>query len=149
MKLKAYKPAKGSSQAFKYLILFVTGILIILLCSLFQAQRPVEGEYHYSSFLRVNFSWLAKILFALTAFSAAWFYELNPWGIGVCLILIFPLTAIIEATFYPQSHNLIPFEMIMYFTYALPSMALAIISRFIRKRVAKKKLEKSKTSFKP
>ncbi len=39
------------SNQFKYLLLIIVGLIVILFCSLFQHVTPVEVEYHYSKFM--------------------------------------------------------------------------------------------------
>src|SRR5512133_3873959 len=93
-----------------YPSLFIIGILILLFCSTIQpAAAPNKGEYHYSSFIIHNFTYLSNVIFIFTGFFAGYFFRLNPWLSGICLFLIFPLTAMIEGTVYRGSHNLIPF----------------------------------------
>jgi hypothetical protein len=124
---------------FKYLLLIVVGLIIILCCSLFQHSIPVAGEYHYSSLLRNNFSILAKIIFFIISFGIGYYWNLNPWLTGICLFLIFPLTSVVEGTVYKGSHNLIPFEFVIHFIYAIPSIITVFIGRFIYIRVEKRK----------
>lgn len=104
---------------------------------MYQHQR--EENTTIPVFLRHNYTLLAKALFIITGFAAGYVYKLNPWLVGICLISIFPLTSIIEGTVYQGSHNLIPFEFMIHFLFALPSIIAAFIGRFIFRQIAKRK----------
>jgi hypothetical protein len=124
----------------KYLLLLVAGLIIILCCSLFQDIDPVVGEYHYSRFLQGNYFTIPAVtIFFIIGLGVGYFWKLNPWLTGLCLFFIFPLTSIIEATVYKGSHNLIPFEFIFFFLFAMPSIVAVYIGSFIFKQAAKRK----------
>ena len=138
MKIQPYNP--NVPTWIKYLLLIITGTLIILLSTFIQ-QVPVsiKDDYYYSTLLRSNFTLPVKIIFFIVGLAAGYFYKLNPWLTGICLVLFFPLTAIIEAIVYPGSHNLIPFEFAYHFWLALPVVAAVYIGRFIFIQVKKRK----------
>ncbi len=124
----------------KYILLIVAGLVIIFCCSLFQHITPIEGEYHYSRFLQGNYLTIPAVtIFFIIGFGVGYFWKLNPWLAGFCLFFIFPLTSIIEATVYKGSHNLIPFEFIFFFLFAMPSIIAVYIGRFIFRQVVKRK----------
>lgn len=140
MKLQAYNNHAVPAKGIIYFVLIITGILIILLCSLVQhVPAPIKGGYYYSIFFRNNYTLLAKALFVITGFVAGYVYNLTPWLAGICLILTFPLTSIIEGFVYTGSHNLLPIEFALHFWMALPSIIAAFIGRFIYKQIAKRK----------
>lgn len=129
-----------TSKPVKYLLLIVVGLSIILCCSLFQHVTPVEGEYHYSEFLRGNYPTIPSVTtFIIVGLGVGYFWKLNPWLVGFCLFFIFPLTSIIESTVYKGSHNLIPFEFVVFFLFALPSIGAVYIGKFLFKQVARRK----------
>lgn len=131
-----------TSNGIIYPILVITGILIIILCSLIQSvPEPTKGEYYYSFFLRNNYTLLSNIFFFVTGFFGGYYYKINPWIAGICLFLIFPLTSIIEGVVYKGSHNLIPFEFVFHFLMALPTILAVYIGRYINKRVEKRKVQ--------
>src|SRR4051812_10780460 len=104
-----------------YLLCIAAGILVILLTNaLFAPAKTVAGEYHYSTILRSNYGVFANVLFGAAGFFAGYLFGKNPWLIGICLWLVYPITALIEATVYRGSHNLIPFELAMFFLMSLP-----------------------------
>ena len=112
----------------------LAGLVILLVCSLFQQKIAPEGEYHVSEFLKNSLIIPAWILFFVTGFLSGYFLRLNPWLSGILLFLVFPLVACYEATVYKGSHNLIPFELIIYFVYSLPSILAVYLGKYIYSR---------------
>jgi hypothetical protein len=122
----------------QYLFLVFIGFLLILLVSIIlETPATPPGEYHYSSFLRNNYGITAAILYLIAGLAVGYLMELKPWLAGICLILIFPLTALYEATIYTGSHNLIPFEFLVFLLYALPSLAGAYLGKWLSDRAEK------------
>ena len=120
----------GIPALFKYLLLMVLGLVILFCCSLFLHVTPVAGEYHYSELLRSNYLTIPGVtIFFIAGFGVGYFWNLNPWVSGLCLFIIFPLTSIIEGIAYKGSHNLIPFELIIFFLFALPSVIAVYIGK--------------------
>lgn len=123
------------SKMIVYLALVITGLLIIVLCSVIQQSLPpTKGEYYYSSFLLNNFRLWANILFVITGLVVGYYSTRNPWLAGWCLMGIFPITSVAEAAMYKGSHNLLGIEFIFYFAMALPSVAAVYIGRYLAKR---------------
>ena len=124
-----------------YPVIIIIGILIILLCSLIQhVPAPEDGEYYYSSFLTNNYTLLSNVFFFITGLLGGYYFKLNPWGLALCLFLIFPLTSLIEGAVYRGSHNLIPFELAYQFVMTLPTVAAAYIGRFANTKLEKRKV---------
>lgn len=122
----------------QYFFLVFVGFLLILLVSIIlETPATPPGEYHYSSFLRNNYGITAGILYFIAGLAIGYLMELKPWLAGISLILIFPLTALYEATVYRGSHNLIPFEFVIFFLYALPSLAGAYLGKWLSDRAEK------------
>lgn len=118
-----------------YIGLIAVGAGIIALNSLIQQVPPeARAEYRYSSFFRDNYTLLPKIILPLVGLAVGYFTRLSPLISGICLYLIFPLTAAMEAVIFKSSHNLIPFEFLMYLGSALPTIALAYTGRLLKKR---------------
>ena len=125
----------------KYILLIFVGLLLILLCSQLQQVTSSEpGEYYYSDFLRNNFTFLAAAIFFVTGILTGYYLTLNPWLAGICLIMIFPLISLYEATVYRGSHNLLPFEFFVYFLFSLPAVIGVYTGDFIFKKVRRKAL---------
>ncbi len=122
----------------QYLFLVFIGFLLILLVSIIlETPATPQGEYHYSSFLRNNYGITATILYLIAGLAVGYLMELKPWLAGICLILIFPITSLYEATIYRGSHNLIPFEFLIFFLYALPSLSGAYLGKWLSDRAEK------------
>ena len=114
----------------KYFFLAFSGLFILGISRLVQPiPNPVAGEYFFSTILRDHYSLLTIVLYCIIGFLVGYFFRLNPWISGLCLLLIFPLTSVIEAAVYPGSHNLIPFEFIVFFVWALPSIAAVYVGK--------------------
>ena len=119
----------------KYVLFVISGLLILVLCSILQNEpAPQQGEYYYSSFLRHNYTVLSGCLFFAFGIVIGYFFRLNTWLSGISLILVFRIVSFYEATVYRGSHNLIPFELIMHLLFALPAIAGVYIGKFIYKR---------------
>jgi hypothetical protein len=88
-------------------------------------------EYYFSKFLLINYSYLTTILFFIAGASIGYSWRLNPWLSGLFLIAIFPLISVVESIIYKGSHNLIPFEFIIHFLFALPAVIGVYVGRFI------------------
>jgi len=109
-------------NTFKYILLVFAGLLLILLCSTVQQVAPPEsGEYYYSLFLMRNYyTVLTGIIFFVAGLLIGYYFRLKPWLSGFCLILIIPFASLYEGIVYKGSHNLFPFEFMIYFMFALP-----------------------------
>ena len=127
---------------FKYILLTLAGWMLILYCNTLQLQpqavHPPSGDdYRYSQFLHSNYTGFTAILFFLTGLLIGYYFRLNPWLSGVFLVLIFPLAVVFEVSIDVTSHNLLPFELIIHFVYALPAIAGAYLGRFLFGRMKK------------
>jgi hypothetical protein len=79
---------------------------------------------------------MTAILFLLTGITVGLKTRLSPWLTGIALISVLPVLAIIESLVFRGTHNLIPFEMIMYFLWSLPAIAGVYVGRLMyNKRV--------------
>ncbi|MEJ7830066.1 MAG: hypothetical protein WKF91_17790 [Segetibacter sp.] len=119
----------------KFILLIFTGILIILLCRMIQHVSPPQvGEYYYSSILRDNYTVLSACVLFVVGLLIGYYVKLNPWLVGISLILIFPIVSFYEATIYRGSHNLIPFELVIHFLFSLPAVAGVYLGKFIERK---------------
>ena len=137
----------STSKMIRYFLLMAIGVIIIVLFSLFQhvASSP-GGEYYYSTFIGRNFKLPAKISFIITAFLVGYFWKLNPRHAGLSLFFIFPFTSLVEAIVYKGSHNLIPFEFVMFFVYALPSIIAVYLGKFTFRQICQRNARKHSTN---
>lgn len=60
------------------------------------------------------------------------------WAIAIASVALLPCAAIAEMVKDGTSHNLIPFEIIMYGFMAIPVLAMAAVGRFAKNRLAKR-----------
>ena len=130
---------KRHSDFLKYLLLGVLGPLIIIISSLFQNIVIPKEQEDFSHFLNYNFTKPVGVVFFVASVLIGYLLKLNPWKVGLGLFLAFPLTALIEIFIYRGSHNLIPFELIMYFLYSLPCVLGVYICKLISMQMTKRK----------
>ena len=87
-------------------------------------------------------SWHAPLLLVLLGVGAGWLTRWWPLSVGLCSVAVFPVAAVAEIFKDSTSHNLIPFELIMYLFLSLPAMAGAwmggMIGRLVRGRTGTK-----------
>jgi hypothetical protein len=120
----------------KYILLIFVGLLLLLVSSKIQPVKPPEaGEYYYSSFLMNNYTVLTACIFLILGLLIGYYFKLNPWLSGFSLILVFPIAAFYEAIVYKGSHNLIPFEFVIYLLFSFPPVAGIYLGRFISHRM--------------
>ena len=128
---------KSIIQVLKYIVLIFAGILLVLFCSTIQhAALSQPGEYYYSGFLRNNYTVICASLFFIIGIVVGYFFRLNPWFSGLSLIFIYPMVSFYEATVYRGSHNLIPFELVVYFLFSLPGVFGVYLGRYVLRKIA-------------
>ena len=121
---------------FWYLLLAALGTGIMFMISmLFKPPLPEHGgtDYYMENF-RNGYNLVTAILFFLTGVAAGLYTRLNPWWTGLSLVLVLPVLAIIESIIFHGSHNLIPFELVMYMIFAFPAIVGVYIGRVIYNR---------------
>lgn len=102
-----------------YITLIMLGPLILFVNSLTVGGRPVvEGAHLFSSFLVSNYTPFSGSLLFIVGFLTSYIFELKPAHVGLCLVLVFPVTAIIESIFYHDSHNLLPIEFVRHIVFS-------------------------------
>ena len=124
------------AKGLKYVVLIIVGVVLIVLSNVLFGPRVIAktkpgDEYYFSSLLNNNYRYATTILFFSVGIAVGYFWRLNPWLTGLCLIAIFPLTSITEGTVYKGSHNLIPFEFIIHFVLALPAIIGVYVGKFV------------------
>ncbi len=130
---------------FNYFLIFLAGTAIILLVSKVQPHTtPDPGEYYYSNTLRTGYTVWTAIIFFVAGIIVGVISKLNPWLAGLSLIFIFPLVTLYEGTIYRGSHNLLPFELVIFFVFALPCVIGVYAGKFIRNKSFNKALPTKK-----
>ena len=132
--------SKNYAEPITCLLLGAGGLAIIAISSVFQNIVIPKEQQDFSHFLNYNFTWPVGIVFFIVSLCIGYFLKLNPWKVGVCLFAAFPLTAIIEGVLIRGSHNLLPFEFIMYSIYALPSILSVYLGKFLSQQMAKRRM---------
>jgi uncharacterized membrane protein YphA (DoxX/SURF4 family) len=91
---------------------------------------------------------LAGGLFFGAGILIGFFLKLNPWLAGIALIAALPLASFYEASVYKGSHNLIPFELIIYFLFSVPAITGVYIGRYfsLRRNKQKEQTDKPKSA---
>jgi len=133
------KKNRTMAKGLKYMVLIIVGVGLIILSNLLFGPRIISktkpgDEYYFSSLLSNNFRYATTLLFFSSGIVVGYFWRLSPWLTGLCLIAIFPLTSVVEGTIYKGSHNLIPFEFIIHFLFALPAVIGVYVGKFILKK---------------
>jgi len=122
-----------------YLLISLFGVLSIVLPVYLQ---PDINQYDSPVFPMIRtgiegFSgWSFGLLF-LSGFGAKLLTNLSEWKIGLLTMVLFPVLAICEMIVDPSSHNLLPFEFIIYCFFTIPAMIgayLAVIGQKLYKR---------------
>ena len=82
---------------------------------------PDQESYLYTQYFTGNIGWAYVGLYALVSLVLGWLTRLI-WPVALGMILPLPFGVLIEVLQDPTSHNLIPFEIILYW---LPAFAIA------------------------
>lgn len=117
-----------------YLLVSILGLISILLPTFF-----LTGIKIYDSPLFPNvrtgiegFSKWSFIFLFLSGFVVKLFSKLSSWKIGLMSMSLFPLMAFFEIIVDLTSHNMIPFELILYLIYSIPSILGAYVSQLLK-----------------
>jgi len=116
------------------LIAFVAGILCLAANQvIFSPAFPSVGEYYWIHLAVQNYTVFSCVLMSVSGFLVIFGMGGNPFLIGWGTVAIFPVIAFVEATVYRGSHNLIPFELMVYVLYSGPAIGGALLGWLIRK----------------
>jgi hypothetical protein len=77
----------------------------------------------------------------LSGFIVKLFSKASFWKIGLMSMTLFPLATFCEMIFDPTSHNMFPFEFILYVIYTIPAIIGAAASQFMKRFVLKKEVK--------
>ena len=122
----------------QWLTLMLAGAFIIFISSKIHSGASSQpGEYYYSGFLKNNFNYLSGALFFLAALLISHLTHLKVLFIGLSLISVFLLACLYEMIRYRNSHNLLPFELVMYGLFALPAFAGALSGKWMNRMLSR------------
>jgi hypothetical protein len=88
-----------------------------------------------------SLSWAAPAALLVLGVIAGALTRWHPVAIGAASVAVFPVVAIAEIVKDPTSHNLIPFEMVMYAFLAVPAVLGAWVGGLVA-RLARARAEK-------
>lgn len=121
-----------------YLALILAGAGVILLASFMQQEPPAkEGKYFMSSFLHNNITLPVRVVMVCICAAVGYFSRLNPLISAICLIGVVFIAISAEVILYPESHNLLGIEVILYLWYVLPAIIAGYAARWLRTRAKK------------
>jgi len=120
---------------------FVLGVLaglagVVVLAALWHllggAAPPRQENYEYSGYFLGCLSWpFAAAYFALSI-ALGWGVR-RGWPVALGMVLPLPIAMGIEMASNPTSHNLMPFEVLLYW---LPAFGLAFLGAHLGERLA-------------
>lgn len=117
-----------------YPILVITSILILWINSKIQnVEAAALGEYYYSKLLRTNYTYITGSLFLITGFVVGFLCKIIPLMVGLSMISVFLLATFYEMTVFKGSHNLLPFELMIYCLFALPPIVGTYLGLYFKK----------------
>lgn len=119
----------------KYIWAIFFSLLILVLAYFIENKpNPPKGEYFWSHLIRDSLTLYVRIVFALFGFLACYYLRLKPWKTAFSIFAIFPIVSFVEGTIYRGSHNLIPFELVTFFLWSLPTVATGYLGQWLQKK---------------
>jgi TRAP-type mannitol/chloroaromatic compound transport system permease small subunit len=135
-----HKNIESSTAIMAFAVFPLVGFVCFLIPQLF--LKDIDLTAHSSSILElVAYSYKKVVLLptmallALSGIRIGFVVKRLCVFLGMSSILVFPSAAIYEMVKDPFSHNLWPFEFIMYFAFSIP----AIVGACIGKKIAERK----------
>jgi len=121
------------------LIISVLGVLSIILPT-FILQDVKQYESPLFSIIRTGIEgfsvWSIIFLFS-TGFGMKFYTKLSGWKIGLSTMALFPIMAMMEMIVDSNSHNMFPFEFIVYAITTIPGIIGAYIAQVVQKALVK------------
>lgn len=100
-------------------------VALATLCHLLGYAAPqTEAGYPFTSYFTGCIGWAFVAAYALAAGALGWASR-NAWPVAAGMVLPLPLALVTEMVLDPTSHNLLPFEIVLYW---LPAFAVAFLS---------------------
>ncbi len=100
---------------------------------LFPEAPPKPGEYFWSQLATQQLSWFTLGFAGAAAAGLGYVTRANGAVIGASMVLVFPAIVFWEISTYPTSHNLVPFELVMYAALSAPLMFAAWLGRRLKR----------------
>lgn len=89
------------------------------------APKPVGDSYAYMTLAHGSVGTISITALVVVAFALGYFTNSPPLLVGLCMVQIFPILVMLEANGNPNTHNMFPFEIVM---YAFCSLPLALVA---------------------
>jgi len=99
---------------------------------------PASGEYFLTELARAQLGPISVLIALGAAFAFGYYAQAQPVLFGFAMLVVFPIVAVYEGTRYPGSHNLIPFEMAIVATWAIPLILVAWFGRSLARRFGRR-----------
>lgn len=124
-----------------FLLIAILGLLSILVPALLNSDLK-QYEAPLFPWLRTALEGISMYSFALLFISGAivkYVSEPSFWKIGFMSMVLFPIATILEIIVDSTSHNLFPFEFILYAVYATPAIVGAFFSHKLNGFIQRKR----------
>lgn len=95
---------------------------------------PESGEYFLTELARAQIGPTSVLIALVVAFAFGYYAQAQPVLVGLAMLAVFPIVAMYEGTRYPGSHNLIPLEMAIVATWAIPIILAGWLGRSLARR---------------
>jgi hypothetical protein len=117
---------------YKYIWVLIISLLVLVVAFYIENKpNPPKDEYYWSHLVKDCLTQYVRIIFALIGFLACYFLKLNPWITAICVFAVFPIITLIEGIIYKGSHNLIPFELVVFVFLSLPTVVAGYLGKWL------------------
>lgn len=101
---------------------------------------PASGEYFLTELVRAQIGPISILIALVAAFAFGYYAQAQPVLVGLAMVVVFPIVAMYEVVRYRGSHNLLPFEMAIVASWAIPLILAAWLGRFLARRAGRRNL---------
>ena len=101
---------------------------------------PESGEYFLTELARAQIGPISVLIALVAAFAFGYYAQAQPVLVGFVMLAVFPIVAMYEGTRYRGSHNLIPFEMAIVATWAIPIILAGWLGRSLARRSGRRNI---------
>lgn len=123
------------------LAISILGMISVVLPTLFLKDlKPYDSPVF--PLLRTGIEGISIYSFGillLSGFIVKLWSKVSSWKIGLMSMILFPFAAIIEVIIDHSSHNMFPFELIIYALMTIPAIAGAYSAQLIQRMARKKR----------
>lgn len=101
---------------------------------------PASGEYFLTELVRAQIGPISVSIALVAAFAFGYYTQAQPVLVGLAMVVVFPMIAMYEVVRYRGSHNLLPFEMAIVASWAIPLILAAWLGRSLARRSGRRNL---------